>query len=204
MPQEAKKKEKAKAAKAKKEAVAKPAAIKKAIKSPAAKKAARSTPSKAKTKAAAEEQPVSGKKRKASASEDKPAKVPRFHCNHSASSCQVLRKPITLRIWVQSCGSNVQQANCQKELQASSVESLLQKAKVQSKGKKSESEAATAVPKQWPPAEDVKADVEVIFQAGLDTGDEITMGTIYAELGELEPVNLACRGAKSNLHPIRL
>ena len=44
--------------------------------------------------------------------------------------------------------------------------------------------AAAPAPKQWPPAKDVKADVELIFQSGLDAGEEMTMGKIYAELGE--------------------
>lgn len=43
--------------------------------------------------------------------------------------------------------------------------------------------AAASTPKRWPPAKDVKADVEFIFQKGLDSGEEMTMGKIYAELG---------------------
>lgn len=52
-----------------------------------------------------------------------------------------------------------------------------QKAKIQKRGEKSIEK------KRWPPAKDVKADVESIFQAGLDKEDEMTMGKIYAELG---------------------
>ena len=59
---------------------------------------------------------------------------------------------------------------------------LLQKAKKVS-GKRSAEESVPA-PKPWPPAKDVKADVEFIFQTGLDKGEEMTMGKIYAELGK--------------------
>lgn len=60
----------------------------------------------------------------------------------------------------------------------------VQKAKKQAEKAGKGGKPATAA-KQWPPAKDVKADVEFIFQAGLEKEEEMTMGKIYKELGGL-------------------
>ena len=63
----------------------------------------------------------------------------------------------------------------------------LQKVKKSAEKKPAEKKpgkAAGPTPKRWPPSKDVKADVEFIFQSGLDAGQEMTMGKIYAELGK--------------------
>lgn len=58
---------------------------------------------------------------------------------------------------------------------------MMQKAKKALEKKTSQKSAPIAKP--WPPAKDVQADVEFCFQSGLDRGEEMTMGKIYAELG---------------------
>ncbi len=68
----------------------------------------------------------------------------------------------------------------------------VQKAKKAAEKKPGKTAAGT--PKRWPPAKDVKADVEFIFQTGLDKGEEMTMGKIYAELGGSCPTSPIYQG----------
>jgi hypothetical protein len=78
-------------------------------------------------------------------------------------------------------------AKCKMPGEVVGIKALMHVPCPKQKSKKETEAAEVATPARkpkWPPAKALTADVESIFEVGLSNGEGMTMGKIYAQLGE--------------------